>query len=123
MDHDDRQTGHGDGDDEQHGQAGTPAGDRPEFGLGDFRQRLALMLHRSEEHHGVVYRTANHGTDQQPYETRQVAELGGQHRADQRPGGRNGGKVLTGIDPFFRGHVILAILELMRWRNFTVVGS
>ena len=81
------------------------------------------MLHRREEHDGVVHRAADHAADQKPQKGGQIAELGGQDRTDQRAGGGDRREVLTEVDPLLGRHIVLAVLKLVGWGDLSVVSA
>ncbi len=74
-------------------------------------QRFAVAPHGREENHEVLYRASEHRADDDPQCSRKVAELCGQHGADERTRSGDGGEVVAEDDPFVGGLEIVAIAE------------
>ena len=54
-----------------------------------------------------------HGADDDPERAGQVAELRGEHRADQRTGSGDGGEVVAEDDPLVGGLEIVAVAQAL----------
>ncbi len=57
--------------------------------------------------------SAHNDTNQQPEKSRQVSELCGKHRPDERSRAGNGREMVSEQNPFVRRIVILTVIELM----------
>ena len=74
-------------------------------------ERFAVAADGAEEDDEVLHGAAEHRADEDPQGAGQIAELGGQHGADQRAGSGDGGEVVAEDDPFVGGHEVLAVAE------------
>ena len=82
-----------------------------DLAAGDLGQAVAVVPDRGRQDDHVVHGPRHDGPDEHPQEPRKVAELGGQHRPDQRPRPRDGGKVVAEEDPLAHRHVVLPVVQ------------
>jgi hypothetical protein len=99
-----------DDDDEEHGDGRGGAGERPDLRAGDVGERGAAAPRRRPEDDEVVHRAREADAGHEPDQTWRIAELRGQHRADQGPGTGDGGEVMAEEDPARRRVVIVAVV-------------
>ena len=116
-DHDLGHAGQGDNDDEERGQRGRDPGDRPEQVAGDLGQRQAVVPHRGQQNHEVMYAARQAGPDDDPGEAGKISPLRRQHRPDQRsrPGDR--GEVDAKEHQSPRGLIVDVVAEPMGGRE------
>jgi hypothetical protein len=81
--------------------------------LDQVAQRAAVAAHGDEQHDEVLHRAGKHHAGQDPQHAGQVAHLRGQHRADQRAGAGDGGKVVAEQHVLVGRHVVEAVVELV----------
>ncbi len=80
------------------------------FLLHHLAERFAIAPDGGEEDHKILHRAAEHDADQNPECARQITELGGEHRADQRPGPGDGGEMMAEDDPFVCFYEVPAVV-------------
>ena len=112
-----RKTGQGQNKNTQHGDARHGACNGADLALGDGRKALALVPDGGEQHHHIVHRAAKYAANQNPQRAGQIAELRGEHRANQRPCSRDGGKMVAVENKFVGFDVVVTISKTNRWRN------
>ena len=95
----------------QHSPRSNAARSGVNFLRSDVGQRLPAVANRAEKHDHVVHAASEHAANQDPEQTRQIAELRCQHRTEQRTGSRNGGKVMPEEHVFISGDVVFAVLK------------
>ena len=112
--------GQGGDDDEQRGQRGGHPGDRPQQVAGDLRQRQAVLPHRGQQHHEIMYAAGQAGPDHDPGEAGKIAPLRRQHRPDQRPRSGDGGEVDAEQHQPPGGLVVDVVAQAVRGRDAVV---
>ena len=120
---DDREAeaGERDDDDEQDGDGGGGAGDRADLGARDVGERAPAAARRRPQNDQVVDGAGEADAGDQPDEPGRVAELRGEHRADQRAGARDRREVVAEQHPAVGGVVVVAVGADMRRRRPRVV--
>ena len=98
------ETGDKDDQNAQDGEHSDGTGGTADFLTHHLGQGLAVASHGREQNDEVLHGTAQHRADQDPQRARQIAELRGQHRTDERAGTADRGEVvpeeheLVGLD-------------------------
>jgi hypothetical protein len=80
------------------------------FRFDQIAQRAAIAAGGDKQHHEILHRAGKHHASQNPQHAGQIAQLSRQHRAHQRAGAGNGGKVVAEQHVFIGGHVVQAII-------------
>ncbi len=107
--------------DQQHAAERHQPADRSDLVARHFAQRTAVALERVAEDHEILHASAEHRANHDPQRRGQVAELRGQHRADQRTGAGDSGEVMAEGDPSRRRHVVAPVVEAYGGRRMRVV--
>ena len=107
----------------EHGDQRDQAAELAHFLAGHLAERFAVAPHRAEQNHEVLHAAAQHGADDHPERAGQIAELRGEHRADQRSRAGDGGEMVAEDDPFIGGHEVVAVVEALGGRGAAVVES
>ena len=121
VDHDQAEHRDQDHHDHQHANQRGEAADRSDFLGRHPAERAAVALQRVAEDHEILDASAEHRADDDPDGRRQIAELCGQHRADQRTGAGDRGEMMAEGDPLLGRHVVAAVVQADRRRNVRVV--
>ncbi len=100
-----------DHDHERTGARRSPEG--PELITRHLPQAASVTAGRHEQNGHILDAPAQHRAEQYPQRSRQISELRGQGRSDQRPGTRNGGEMVSEDDPAMRRHEIAAVIEAL----------
>ena len=111
-----RQTGQRQNQNKQYRKSGNRSDKRIYFPFGYRGQTFALMPHRSKNNHHVMHGSAKHAADQNPQSAGHKTKLCRQNRTDQRPCGRNCGKMMTEQNIFVCFHIIMPVGILHRRR-------
>src|SRR5205085_1825881 len=77
-------------------------------------QRPSVTPERVTQNHEILYAAAENGADHDPYGGWQIAELGCEHRADQRSRACNGREMMAKRNPSGGRHIVAAIIETYR---------
>ena len=77
-------------------------------------ERVPVAPQRDEQDDEVLDAAAEHRPRHDPERPRQVAELRGEGRADERPRPRDRREVVAEHDPAVRGHEVAAVVEALR---------
>ncbi len=121
LDHDereDREHNHQNGQNRQHR---DEADRRIQFLLDHLAERFAVAPHRAKQDHEILHRAAEHGADENPQRSRQITELRGQHRPDQRSRPGNRREMMAEDNPFVRLDEIPAVVVNLARRGAAVV--
>ena len=110
---DDDEREHGDQDDHDREDRDHREEPRPPADLvaRHLAERLAVAAQREEQDHEVLHAAAEHDADHDPERARQVAELRGEHRADERTRAGDRGEVVAEDDPAVGRHEVAAVVE------------
>ena len=121
LDHDEREhreQNHQDGQNRQHR---DETGRRIQFLLDHLAERFAVAPHRAKQNDEILHRAAEHDADENPQRPRQITELRGEHRPDERSRPGNRREVVAEDDPFVRPDEILAVVVDFARRGAAVV--
>ena len=121
LDHDereDREQNHQNGQNRQHRDETRR---RIQFLLDHLAERFAVAPHRAKQNDEILHRAAEHDADENPQRPRQITELRGEHRPDERSRPGNGREMMAEDDPFVRLHEILAVVVDLARRGAAVV--
>ena len=97
--------------DEQHGDEGYQAAHFSDFFARHLAERFAIAPHGTEENYKVLYGAGKDAPEQNPKHARQVAELSGEGRTDQRARSGDSGKMVAEENPFICWLKIVAIAQ------------
>ena len=103
--------------DREDGDHGEEAGPAAHLVAGHLPERAAVAAQREEEDHEVLHAAAEDRPRDEPERPRQVAELRGQGRADERPRPRDRREVVAEHHPAVRGHEVAPVVEPLRRRR------
>lgn len=112
-DDDDAQDGDEDEHDGEHTDDRGGAPDPSELVAGHLPEAASAASDRQVQDHVVLHRSGEDDADDDPQGARQVAHLGGEHGADERPGTGDRGEVVPEEHPPVRRHEVLAVFELL----------
>ena len=95
------------------------AADRADLLFRHLAERLAVAAHRANRMTKSWTQPAEHGADDDPERSGEVAELRGERRADQRAGAGDGREVMAEDDPLVGGLEVVAVRAGARqaWRD------
>ena len=110
VDERDAEAGQGDDQNEDDHDRRDEAHRRADLLLDDVRQRSAAAARRCPQHGAVVDRARDATSGDQPDEARGVAELGRQHRANQRSGAGDGREMVAEHHPLAGRVVVRAVV-------------
>ena len=105
----------------QHGDQRDEAADLADLLARHLAERFAVAAHGGEQDDEILHGAAQHRADDDPERARQIAELRGQHRSDQRSRAGDGGEVVAEDDPFVGGLEIVAVAQPLGGRGALVV--
>ena len=121
VDHDQADHREQDDHDEQDGEQGDEAADLADLLARHLAERFAVAAHGAEEDDEVLDGAAEDGADDDPEGAGQIAELGGERRADERAGAGDGGEVVAEDDPFVGGLEVVAVAQALGGSGAAVV--
>ena len=121
VDHGDGQARQRQQEDGKHGPRRYGAGRLVDFLRGDVGEALPPVPHRGEQHDHIVHAACEHAADENPEQAGHVAELGGQHGAEQGAGGGDGGEMVPEEHVLVGIHVIVAVGVLDGRRHTGVI--
>ena len=110
--HDQRQHGQNDHHDHEGAKQRDHTRDLAQLGLDQIAQRTAVAAGRDEENREVLHGAGEHHARQNPQHARQITHLRGQHRANQRAGAGDGGKVVAEQHVLVGRHIVQTIVML-----------
>ena len=95
--------------------------DRADLVAHHLTEALAIAACRGHQDREILHRAAEHHADQDVERARQVAELRGQDRPDERAGSGDRGEVMPEDDPAVGGNEVLAVGEPVRGGDVRIV--
>ena len=121
---DERQHCDQDDHDQEDAEERGEAAERADLVLRHLAERPAVAPEAAAEDAEVLHRTAEHDAGEDPERPREVAELRGECRADQRTGAGDRGEVMAEDDPAVGRHEVASVVEsLGRRRPVPVEGE
>ena len=122
VDHDQREHRQDDDHDREDGDQGGDAADDADLLADHLAEALPVAAHREEHDGQVLHRAGEDDADDDPDGARQVAHLGGEHRADERAGAGDGGEVVAEEHPAVGDVEVDAVLQPLGRGGPLVVG-
>ena len=110
LDHDECEHGEKDHHDREDAHQRDKSRERAHFVANHLAERFPAAADRTKEDDAIVDGTPEGGSDEDPKHARQVAELGGEHGADEGAGSRDGRKMVAEDDPLVCRHVVFAVI-------------